>query len=539
MEQERDYTEETLVSPPEILSIPETELVDRNKSRFVAFSDESVRDPKKMVYEKSNRLVMSYHDLSSNAQGLLSAALVMLRDVRWVLTPEEFSSGPLISASIKQVGQVMGYDVTSENKSFYRAIRNAAKELRAGSSFLIENPGESFFDAVGIIDRVTYNPDNDGRIYFKFGSGSMQYCLGDRNKGDYTLYSMILRNRINQAGKAAAVSLHEILYSEAYKLEDNGGHVQMRIDYVDLRASLDLIRVNDKNVRRILENPAYQNYKTNEKVAYERLCEIDGLDEPLRKAIQDYKKSEEYTGRMKLDKEERRKVNEKLSAMEANIRCAYSDAYSFRKRVLIPAQKVFVDNIAKAPNLLTYMFEFKMCNYKSKTIAIMFDLYTIERYREKQASTGVQMTLEDIVPGMCQHVAHPVVEDVKVEAEEPSGRSPAARSRSKKESLETTIARLEEYLAGVNFPYKFSALDMVNLSKRANFEALREKMELMMEQYQKGNRHAEPVKWLSAAIRDDYKPSRSGKDGAPRNAFHDFKQNSYNYEELLEKLKVN
>lgn len=519
--------------------IKDVEVVDeygQDLIRSTKFTDESFEDKNQMVYEKSNAFALSYYGISRNEQSLLLAGLVSVYNVNKAnpYTESEIAAGIQCHVPIQHVAKMMGYDVTDKkNKSFYRAVKTAAVKLTNSKAILKENDDKTGFSVFNIISQVDYNNNNDGRVTFKFSPGASELFLD--NKRNFTLYSLILKNKMEKNGKNGAVRLHEVLRTDFYKAEKNEkGFYQVYYDFVDFKCKLFLINTNNPTVKSILNNPRYSLDKivNNDNLAYERALAIENLDVIARENIKKIKQSEEYNKITKYKKSkefsEARKrlkmlqqgspeyeeiyknkiypvieIEQRLQNQFNNIVCQYTEWTDFRKRILVPAQKAFLETI-RDTDLLDMMFEYKPYSYKGKVIGIHFTIYTIDAYKKKEREQGVQISIFDYL-----NERNPSISSSDIEVYDDIGGADKVggkpdKKKKKLEKIDITLSKLENYIKSIpeSRRIELSATDMFALAKTADFDVLKEKYDLMLTQ---NNRIETPVAWLKAAIKGDFK----------------------------------
>lgn len=551
--------------------IKDVEIVDeygQDLIRSTKFTDESFEDKNQMVYEKSNAFALSYYGISRNEQSLLLAGLVSVYNVNKAnpYTESEIAAGIQCHVPIQHVAKMMGYDVTDKkNKSFYRAVKTAAVRLTNSKSILKENEDKTGFSVFNIISQVDYNNNNDGRVTFKFSPGASELFLD--NKRNFTLYSLILKNKMEKNGKNGAVRLHEVLRTDFYKAEKSEkGFYQVYYDFIDFKCKLFLINTNNPTVKTILNNPRYRldQIINNDNLAYERALAIENLDTIVRENIKNIKESEEYKKitEYKKSKEFREarnrlkmlqqgtpeyediyrtkiypviEIEQRLQNQLNNIVCQYTEWTDFRKRILVPAQKAFLETI-RDTDLLDMMFEYKPYSYKGKVIGIHFTIYTIDAYKRKEREQGVQISIFDYLnernPGIAASDIE-VYDDIG--GADKVGGKPAKRKK-KLEKIDVTLSKLETYIKSVptDKRIELSATEMFSIAKVADFEIIKEKYDMMLTQR---NRIATPVAWLTAAIKGDFKENTQ-KVTNPFNQMMESQYSGKSNEELEKMLGI-
>lgn len=559
----------------ERLSPDETEIVlpaEQMALRSTKFTEASFVDASMMVYEKSNRFALSYFGISRNEQSLLLSGLVSAHNINRMnpYTEEEKQAGIQCYVPIKHVARMMGYNIEDKNKTFYKAVRNAAAKLTSSKSLMLENDDHTGFSVFNIISQVDYNKDNDGMVAFKFSPGASELFLD--NKSNFTLYSLILANKMRKIGKSGAVSLHEVLRTEFYKAErSEKGYVEVYYDFIDFKCKLFLVNTNVNTVRKILENPRYHLdlLKNNDALAYERALSIESLDVSTKEAIRKIRSSEEYKKisaykkspeykraiadlkKMQVGTEEyealyQSKVkavtdlDHRLQMLENSIICQYTDWSDFRRRVLIPSQKAFLEAI-RDTNLMDMMFEYKPYSYKGKVIGIHFTVYTVEAYKKKEKEQGVQISLFEYLKERGYDEYNPM--EASVYDEIGGAEKVATKKKKKKEKVEVTLGKIEQYIReNPVMKESLSATDMFALAKLADFEVFKEKYDMMKDNV---GEIKNPVAWLTSAIKNDYRPAASnvsttyGSKQGNYNSFHNFEQREYDFDAIEQELLSN
>ena len=491
-----------------------------NTAKSTRFTSESFSNAELMVYEKSNDFALAYYNMPGNAQKLMIAGLTCVHNINKVnpISQEELDRGFWCSAPIVHVAKLMGYDVEEKaNKSFYRAIKKAAEQV-VKATVTMEDKEIQSFDTFSVINRILYNPQGDGRVYFHFTGGTSQYYLN--NVANFTVYSLILNQHVAERGNVGAVRLAEVLKTNLYKAKKSPeGKVLVYYDYVDIRCMLSLVDMDDPRIDRILKNKSYAGYVNQEAVAYDRMREIEKIDEWLTKT---------ENGRY----------------MKSNRTSKFTNYWNFVQRVLDPTQKVFLQCIRDYPDLMDMMFEYEPRKYKDKVIGIYFTIYTVEAYKKKELEKGVQMSLFDILKEVENKSTDDleVIEDASVlevtQGDVENEAKTRKRTRKKKSDLAVeNMKRLEQYFAGLTNPrYKLGMTELFILSQSASADVIIEKYEIM--EHTQGVR--EPLKWMVAAIQNNYQADPVvDKSTQKGRKFHNFQQNEYDFEDLESKLVAN
>lgn len=488
-------------------------------ARSTRFTDESFSDYEVMKYEKSNDFALAYYNMSPNAQKLMVAGLTCVYNVNKIIpfTEEEKLNGFWVAAPITHIAKLMGLNVEDKkNKSFYRTVRNASSQV-VGATVTKEDKRYQSFDTFSVINRIMYNPLNDGRVYFHFAGGTSQYYLD--NAGGFTVYSLILNNHAEKIGKNGVIRLIEVLKTNLYKAQRSPqGKVTVYYDYVDLRCKLSMIDTNDDRVIKILNNKNYTLYEHNEAVAYERVLAVEKLDKGL----------------------------ENIEDGRALKSTQYNDYKNFKRILLDPSQKTFAQCIKDCPELMDMMFEYTPRKYRDRVIGIFFTIYTVEAYKQKELEQGVQLSLFDIIETPAEKIESRIkiseIEETSV-LEKVSGdiekkALERATKKKNKEGIGITLAKLEQYFKSRSeLKYELSVTDYYTLAQKANADVIIEKYELMEDD----NGVRDPLKWLLAAIKNDYKPGHKNdnQSGSSKNMFNQFQQNKYDFDALEEELLAN
>ena len=564
------------ISPDEIEVIsPNSETI---MSRSTRFTEESFTDTTVMVYEKSNAFALSYYGISRIEQSLLLAGLVSARNVNRAnpYTQAEKEAGIQCHVPIAHVARMMGYDVDNKKlKSYYSTIKAAAIKLTNSASILLENEDKTQFSVFNLISQVDYNLNNDGRISFKFSPGASPLFIDNKDK--FALYSLILKNKMEKLGATGAVRLHEALKTDFYKAESSKtGTYDVYYDFVDFKCKLYLINTNNKTVIDILTNPRYslERIQSNDNLAYERALAIEELDAPTKetianiknskeyKEIQLYKKTDEYKAalaKMKKmspdDSEYDSLYNDKIKRvvdMEKRLQnqlnsivCQYNEWGDFRKRILVPAQKAFLETF-RDTDLMDMMFEYKPYRYKGKVIGIYFTLFTIEAYKQKEKSKGVQISIFDYIKEkeeMNASLDTNIYDEIGgADKVNPGGMAGKKRGRKKGSgNVQTILKEFEDYINNIPEEKRisFSASEMYAICKLTDIETIKEKYNIMISQ---STDIESPVAWMTAAIKNNY-PASSGdgkrKSSGAATQFNQMMEQNYNFEELEKEILAN
>ena len=550
-----------------VIKEEDIEVVPSSSLRSTKFTSESFKDNSIMVYEKSNSFALAYYGISRSEQSLLCAGLVAAYNVNKLEPYDEFaiSHGIQVSVPIKHVARLMGYDTDDPNKSFYKTIKASAAKLTKNGSAMKENANRTSFSAYSLISQVDYNKDNDGRVKFIFSPGASEEFLD--NKDNFTLYSLILTNKMDKYGKSNAVRLHEILRTDLFKAKTKP--FRRYYDIVDLKCKMYLIDTNNATVQKILENKRYspKEIENNEELALERLKMMENLDSITRENINKLKNSEEYKKIVEYKKsDEYKKAKTKLKELKSGpeydklyqekimpviemenriqnlneaIVSQYPDWFDFRKRVLAPAQKAFLETFRET-DLMDMMFEYEPVYYRSKVIGVTFTIYTVELYKKKELEQGVQMSLFDYLKARDNEQK----KSIAVMYDETGGANKDG-SKPKKikklEKLEITVEAFDNYIKQSHEEKRieFSAIEILKLSKLADSFTLIEKYNMMIKQDNIKN----PVAWMTTAVKENWKDSSdvklSKKGSAAANQFNQFMQTEYNFAELEKEIVSN
>lgn len=507
-------------------------------ARTPDFSEEDFQNAELMKYEKANKLALGYYGMNRNSKKLMTAALVLAWNVNKMemISDEERENGLWVSAPIAHVGKLMGYDVTKGEMKKARYVYQAINEAIDGAleaKVKIEDKETMSIDEFVIIDRIIYNPDETGRCYFHVNGGTCKYVIN--NAGAFTVYSLILNNYLDKNGTSVAADLYEILKTQLFIAEKNkNGETAFYIDYIDLRAKLALINVNDPRVEDMLKDKRFANYEKDDEVAYQRLLELEKFDVDIDKIHQGSKL--------------------KVSS--------YNKYKHFRERVLVPTQDAFMNCYRNYPDLMPFMFDFAPKKYKGKVIGVLFKVYTIEAFKKKLASEGKQMTIFEIpLAGEGLESRNEIAEtyesaastykatneevekiiDSDQKRKTDAARQKPARKREvrdpaleEREPFLQTLSAINSYFAecGEDFDYQ----DMFTLAMAGTSEDVIEKHSLMQKSTA---RISNKVGWLLKAIREDWKEPKQQSPKAKKGSFNDFKQNDYDFDELEEMLISN
>lgn len=501
-------------------------------------------------YEESNALVRSYQNYDDLEQSLFTASLACVYAANSVrrFTEEEVNAGLMVSADIACVATLMGYDfnTTQGKKAAYNGIKKAAETIR-GESITTESNGS--FSTWGPIDNVIYNPDNDGKVYFKFNTTLSKMIVN--NKEDFTVYSIMMRNRVKKEGKVNGVRLYEILKSYLYLAQKNPkGITHVRYDYIDLRCELGLINTKNETVRELIKSSKYEGYATKDEIAYKRLLALEDIDTLAKEALYNYKNSSEYKNKKNLPKEEKEQLEKKYKNLNAAIACQYNDYDDFRKRILKTTQELFKGIYEEKGNQMDMMFEYKPYKYRDRVIAIDFNIYTIDGYVSKELSDGVQLSMKDLYTmwqNEKQEPAKEVVnpEKVNVENAMPKGQSPdrknLRRRNSKSEDFDTTFTKMTEYIASLSADEKYviSPSDMIKLCKGNDSEQIIKAYKAMIA-YGKRKEIESPIAVITAAIKGKWEAGKSGDkyNDSNKNTFNEMIHTDYDIEEIEKKFVV-
>lgn len=533
--------EETKLDFDKVVPTPEEKKIEQTaikQAKTPNFTEEDFENADLMKYEKANKLALGYYGMNRNSKKLMTAALVLAWNINKMvkLTESELEEGFWVGAPIAHVGKLMGYDIKpgemKKSRYVYQAINDSIDGVFDAKIKSVDEKNMSIEEFV-LIDRILYNPDETGRCYFHINGGTCKYVIN--NGGSFTVYSLILNNYLDKNGTAVAADLYEILKTQLYLAEKNAlGQTKLYMDYIDLRAKLNLINVNDPRVDDMLHDKRFANYDKDEEVAYRRLLELERFDENIDKVHQGNKL--------------------KVSS--------YNKYKHFRERVLAPTQEAFLNCYRNYPDLMPFMFDFEPKKYKGKTIGILFTVYTIDAFRQKLAAEGRQMTIFDLPSEIRllesrQEIAETFEsagstykasnEEVKKIMDSDAKRKTDAANKAKavhkkevrdpaieeREPFLKTLNALDEYFSSCNEDFDYQ--DMFSLAMLGTSDDIKEKHQLMKQASNVYNK----VGWLVKALKEDWKEPKKQKKKAEKGSFNDFSQNDYDFAKLEKMLLAN
>ena len=509
------------------------------QARTPHFTEEDFSNASLMKYEKANKLALGYYGMNRNSKKLMTAGLVLAWNVNRMqtLTEAEMQNGLWVSAPIAHVGKLMGYEVTpgemKKARYVYQAICDSIDGVFEAKVKFVDEKNMSLEEFV-VIDRILYNPDDTGRCYFHINGGTCRYVIN--NTGDFTVYSLILNNYLDKNGTPAAADLYEILKTQLFLAEKNqNGETKIYIDYIDLRAKLNLINVNDPRVDDMMHDKRFQRYTEDEETAYQRILELERFDENIDKIHQGNKI--------------------KVSS--------YNNFKHFKERVLVPTQEAFQSCYRNYPDLMPFTFEFEPKKYRGKVIGVLFTVYTIKAYREKLAAEGVQMNLFDLPSSIAgldsrreiaetyesaqntyretnEEVAKIIDSDQKKRIDSGRQAKGTKKKGTRDEALEArepfleTLGELTKYFADCNEDFDYQ--DMFRLAMLGTSEDVKRMHKMMLSS---SSKIRSKMAWLVNALKEKYEEPKSQEPKPKKGSFGAFKQNEYDFEELEKKLLAN
>ena len=503
------------------------------------FEDEDFENAELMKYEKSNQFALGYYGMNRNSKKLMTAGLVLAWNCNRIsrITEEEEANGVWVCASIPQVGKLMGFEAAPgeslKHRYVYQAVNDAADGV-LNAKIKIVDPVTQSFDEFVIIDRILYNPNETGSVFFHINGGTCKHIIN--NKQSFTVYSLILNNYLDKNGTSVAADLYEILKTQYYKAkESEDGKYRFYIDYLDIRMKLNLINTNDPRIESLLRDRRFANYAKDERIACERIKEAMRFDEGIDKV---------HEGR-------------KIKVM------SYNDYKDFRRRVLTPTQDSFKKCLENYPSMMSFMFEYKPKRYAGMVVGIYFTIYTTEAYRKKQREEGVQMSLLDYADGDIDKTGltagvgadeeiistYETVEDAykasnedveKLISEEEKKKELAAERKKKKteernrpreleerEGKLETIVRIDAFFKSVGESFTFE--QMSTMADYGTSQDIMDKYKIM----ESAGKIRSKVGWIISALKENYCEPAPKKQKID----HGFKQNEYDWDEL-EKILV-
>ncbi len=499
-------------------------------ARQAVFTEIDFYDPNKMKYEVSNNLARAIADASVVERKLILSSFVFAtaqhKEKRF--TDDELDKGVKILIPNKDLGRMMGYEADSKHKYLYEAVREAVNGINSkGLGVLIEDEEEESLDYKVLYQHITYNKPNKGYTMIHF-SAPISHLLFAQVGGNFDVVPyLIIKEMWNRGGVAgSAVALHSVLHTYLYQAQNSPDkRTEVIINYEDLRGQLGFIRTDIKEVRTIMTDVRYKEYLKYPTVAIERKNALRKLDEPVKKAIEDYDKAK--PANFKTDKE-KKEWYEKRRNLVSRLYLQYDVWGDFRKRILAPIQKFFVDGINENKGRADFMFEFHPISYNKEIVAVKFDIYTIEGYRTKQRGIGVQMNISDILE------------------------IPEKKVRTRKPAAEDKSTELTEFIYSIPKSKRIvlSPSDIIKISKLGDIELIKANYKYVcnIKKGEEGNH----IGYIIKAIKENYagygveeegeeevkgteKPKK--KTGQkPKNNFHNYEQRQYDYEELEKEL---
>ncbi len=526
-------------------NLPERDKFDPTLYKASHVTEAALSDPRSMKYEESNDLILAYQSFNESESALLTAGAALVHYVQNYsdipFSDEDISKGVCVSGEIMVVAHMMGYDISTENgrNAAYKTMKAASKSIRA-ATITQANDKERSFKVYGPVDSVLYNPNHDGKIYFRF-SPELSTALINNSK-QFSVLNLILRNKAKNIGSHYAARLYEILNTYVWIMKQkNVERHDVYFDYVDLRCQLDLINSKNQQVANILASKEYADYKINDEVAYKRAMAIEELDEIIKKAIAEYKESDEYKNRDNVDKDEKKRIKDKLKHLNSNIICKYNDPRDFKKRVLEPTKDVFLSCYRQYGNLMEICFDYSIYKHRGKMIGVNFSIYTIKGYIAKMEESGHQISLSDISPSDFESLQ---LEDYKIEENRTRKETSIPEIKEKvhkvpkKEKWEDTADLFESYIKSIDMPSElsFSFKNIMDLAKRYDSDLLISKIPVLVD-YHKNTSHVNnPTAFLTDAIKGDWSlPDRNAepKNGKLSNSFNNFEAKQvYNMDEI-------
>jgi len=522
--------------------------IDREQFNDTHFSETTIIASK---YEESNKLVRSFQNYDELEQALYTASLACVYSANATkrFSDAEVKNGIKVSADIAHVATLMGYDFNTKKgrTAAYNGIKFAAEGIR-GKTIVSEDKGKNMFAVWGPIDSVIYNPDNDGKVYFQFSPMMSKMIVN--NEGDFTVYSIMMRNRVKQGGRVNGVRLYEVLKSYLYLAQkDPRGCTHIHYDYVDLRAALSLIDTTNSTIMEVLKDSQYADYGDNDAVAYKRLMAIEGIDDLARQNLNAYKNSEEYKNKNSYSREDRILVQRKYKKLNDAIACQYNEYDDFRKRVLKSTQELFLSIYKEEGNQMDMMFEYKPYSYRGKVIAVDLTVYTIEGYVRREKEAGVQLSIVDYYEERKGKAKVETIvinpEDVTVEVEMPTGSSPTKRKtggRKAAETIKKTETADETFNNVLAYIMNLKQTDKVNIQP-TEILALCRKYDSaniinayeVTSQYSKKNEINEPVSFITRAIKEGWNKNQN-ETGIKKNSFNDMIHTEYDFDAIEKKI---
>lgn len=473
--------------------------------------------PAPLKYEKSNMLIYGRYNMSKMAQKTLAYALSTLRGRRF--TKREMEMGISVTFTSSEIRHVLINPNAARRGSLSKELKNIATNLHGKTVFIMGDDED--FISFTFIKTCEYSNDS---FKITFHENMSPYLVNLETSGNFTVLDV---NHIKGMRSSYTIRIYEICESFAYLAKTHSGILVKKFDLVEFKLMIGLIDSEDPDIRAITSRYKSDYYMIGKK--------IEELYESSLKAIDDINEKLNHASELSLSENERAVYIEALQ----NSRKAWSEKITqihkyrspteFRRRVLEVAKKELEEMMDRGE--VDVCFDFEMLTRNQNIYGFQMVILTRkgrEAYRKQQEESNRQFTLYDYA-----HFNNAGSSRKKEPArEEKVPGDQKDKEYCKEEDLLDTLDRIDNYLSSHPHRIQIPLKDIYKLASLVDSDVFIEKFEQMEDTSEVRN----PIGWMIAAINGDYQKTAKG---TKKNAFNQFTQNKYNFEELEKELLSN
>lgn len=471
--------------------------------------------PAPLKYEKSNMLIYGRYNMSKMAQKTLAYALSTLRGRHF--TKRDMEMGISVTFSSSEIKHVLVNPNAARRGTLSKELKNIALNLHGKTVFIMGDDDNDDFVSFTFIKTCEYSND---LFTITFHENMSPYLVNLEKSGNFTVLDV---NHIKGMRSSYTIRIYEICESFAFLAKKNNGIVVKKFNLIEFKLMIGIIDSEDPDIRAITSRYKTEYNMIGKKIEelYESaLKEIEDINEKLSHASElslSDKDKEQY---IKMLQNSRKLRSEKITQIHK-----YRSATEFRRRVLEVAKKELGEMMDRGE--VDVCFDFEMVTVNQQIQGFQMVILTREGreiYRKQKEEANRQYTLYDYPifkdNGFSRKRGKNVPEEQKKE------------DCAKKEELLDTLDRIDSYLQSHPHNTQLSFKDIYILANLVDSDIFIEKFDQMENSSEVRN----PMGWMTAAIKSDYKKTTKSYKN---NAFNRFKQNEYDFDELEKELLAN
>ncbi len=477
--------------------------------------------PVPLKYEKSNMLIYGRYNMSKMAQKTLAYALSTLRGRHF--TKRDMEMGIRVTFSSAEIKHVLVNPNAARRGTLSKELKNIALNLHGKTVFIMGDGDDDDFVSFTFIKTCEYSND---LFTITFHENMSPYLVNLEKSGNFTVLDV---NHIKGMRSSYTIRIYEICESFAFLARKHNGIIVKKFNLIEFKLMIGIIDSEDPDIRAITSR-----YKTDyhmigmkiEELYESALREIDDINDKLNHVSEMSLSEENKAAYIKALMNGRKSQSEKITQIHK-----YRSATEFRRRVLEVAKKELGEMMDRGE--VDVCFDFEMMTVNQQIQGFRMVILTREGreiYRRQKEEANRQYTLYDYASFNDAGVSRKKgTEKTKKETKADGQKTSEYK---KKEELLETLDRIDEYLKSHPHKADISIKDIYILADLVDSDVFIEKFEQMESASEVRN----PMGWMMAAIKNDYKkPAGSSK----KNTFKSFPQRDYDFEKLERELLAN